>query len=193
MRRAASFRDTVPAMRSLVVVILAACGGSQVANVPPPSADQARAPTQAMPPPLSDSLDECRQHNLDVLNRYRAQAGNLEPLALDASLSAFAQRGSEQYARDQMPHAHMRENGRATFRGRYRHENQGPKAGTPIDTANLVASCKERVETLIDRFMEKGPGEGHHDAVMDPRHHLLGVGLHVHDSLLWITNDFLER
>ncbi|MFN0252902.1 MAG: hypothetical protein ACKV2T_38870 [Kofleriaceae bacterium] len=34
-------------MRAFALVVLAACGGSQVANVPPPSADQARAPTQA--------------------------------------------------------------------------------------------------------------------------------------------------
>ncbi len=176
-------------MKHLALVILAACGGSQVAHVPPPSAEG--GPTQAMPPPLHDALDACRQHTLEVLNGYRAQAG-VAPLVLDASLSAFAQEGSKQYARDRIPHAHMREQGRATFRGRYRHENQGPADGVPLDQTNLVESCKERITALTARFMEKGPGEGHHDAVLDPRHHLLGVGLHVEDNLLWITNDFVE-
>jgi hypothetical protein len=173
----------------VLVIMLSACGGSQVAHVPPPSADA--RPVAASLPPVSDQLDACRQHNLEVLNGYRAQAG-VSPLALDANLTAFAQAGSKQYARDQVPHAHMKENGRAMFRGRYRHENQGPKVGVPLDGANLVESCKERITVLTARFMEKGPGEGHHDAVVDPRHHLLGVGLYVENNLMWITNDFLE-
>jgi|GEM_PF-4119149 len=176
-------------MKRVVLVILAACGGSQVAHVPPPSADE-RPPAVSLPP-VSDQLDACRQHSLEVLNGYRAKAG-VAPLVLDANLTAFAQAGSQRYARDQEPHAHMREQGRTMFRGRYRHENQGPKAGVPLDGANLVESCKERITTLTEMFMDKGPGEGHHDAVLDPKHHLLGVGLHVQDNLMWITNDFLE-
>lgn len=175
--------------RITLAVALAACGGSRVAHVPPPSAEG--GPTEAMPAPIHDALDECRQHTLAVLNGYRAKA-NLAPLALDASLSAFAQRGSTRYARDRVPHAHMTEHGRATFRGRYRHENQGPAEGAPIDPQNLVASCKERVEALIGQLMEQGTGAGHHDAVLDPRHTTLGVGLHVEGDLVWITNDFLE-
>jgi uncharacterized protein YkwD len=175
--------------RVAIVFVLAACGGSQVAHVPPPSAEA--GPTQAMPAPLHDALDECRQHDLDVLNKYRAEA-KLAPLALDASLSAFAQDGSVQYARDHDPHAHMKSQGRATFRGRYRHENQGPKEGVPLDGANLVESCKQRISDLTERFMDQGAGEGHHDAVLDPRHHLLGVGLFVENNLMWITNDFVE-
>lgn len=176
-------------MRSLLL-FLVACGGSQVAHVPPPSAEA--GPTQAMPAPIHDALDECRHHTLEVLNKYRSEA-SVAPLVLDDSLSAFAQQGSAQYARDQDPHAHMKEQGRATFRGRYRHENQGPKEGVPLDGANLLESCKTRISDLTARFMEKGAGEGHHDAVLDPRHHLLGVGLHVQDNLVWITMDFLER
>ena len=174
---------------ALALLLASACGGSQVAHVPPPSADA--RPRSVSLPPVSDQLDACRQHNLEVLNGYRRDAGRA-PLVLDATLTAFAQRGSEQYARDRVPHAHMKQNGRPTFRGRYRHENQGPKVGVPLDGANLVESCKQRLTDLIARFMAWGPGEGHHDAVLDPRHHLLGVGLYVENDRLWITNDFME-
>lgn len=176
-------------MRVALALVLAACGGSQVARVPPPSADA--RPTAVSLPPVSDALDGCRQHSLEVLNGYRAQAG-VAPLVLDATLTSFAQDGSRRYARDRQPHAHMRDQGRAAFRGRYRHENQGPAEGVPLDQTRLVDSCKERITELVARFMERGAGEGHHDAVVDPRHHLLGVGLYVENNLLWITNDLME-
>lgn len=138
-----------------------------------------------VPAPDPDGLQACRDHNLARINEYRATAG-VPPLVADREMDAFALAASEQYSRDRKPHQYLKDHG-----GRGYAENQGFAAGSPIDPADVIGSCKRAVDVTLEVQMSEGPGGGHHDSIVTPKSTKLGSGLYIVGDRVWFTNDFL--
>jgi uncharacterized protein YkwD len=128
------------------------------------------------------------QHNLAKLNEYRA-ANNAPPLALSDQLNTFAATGSVQLAGGGPAHGHFQQaindhtlftSGFCTSAG----ENQAP--GWPINGGDEDAA----IDAVLQSMMDEGPGGGHHDNIVNPKFALLGVGLLVQGTGLYLTNDF---
>lgn len=157
------------------------------ANASTPPADPA-GPTGAGP----------QQHNLDVINGYRAAKG-IGPLVLDAKLDVFAQAGSEQLSEDHAPHAHFMtaaQNGSlqtAGFQGGAA-ENQGSPTGWNVMSSDPVANERMQIESIMQAMLAEGPGagdaHGHYTNLMNPGYHRMGVGLVTVSGHLFLTNDF---
>lgn len=154
----------------------------RVVEAPPPP------PRPADPYPADPRV----RHNVEQINKYRAQKG-LAPLLYDAKISAFARRGSERLARDHVPHAHFAENvqGAPGFGSRSA-ENQGDPHGVPAMDPDPVKSGKKQIDVMLKLMMDEGPGGGHHDNMMNPKFRRVGVGLVDVGGRLYMTNDFSD-
>jgi uncharacterized protein YkwD len=124
------------------------------------------------------------QHNLKRLNAYRARAG-VPPLQLDERLNAFALEGSRELMRNHIPHKHFSESNvwEHGFEGTAA-ENQGDPNGWFPGPVNEV------IDDILQSMMNEGPGGGHHDAIINPTHRRVGIGL-VKDAQgrLYLTNN----
>jgi uncharacterized protein YkwD len=180
---------TAPSFAAALLLVFASCGGGDgggTGNAGPPGPDPA-------PPP--GSLAALREHTLARLNEYRASV-NSAPLVLDDRLNDFAQEGSEQLARDHVPHMHFNE---AVLAGTLftsdgfedtAGENQGDPFGWPP-----AASVEEQIDEILEAMFEEGPGigplHGHYRNMVNPEFRRVGVGLHLDDAgRLYFTNDF---
>jgi uncharacterized protein YkwD len=130
--------------------------------------------------------DPAVQHNLDVLNMYRAQ-NNAPALVLSSALNQFATKGTQDLAAGGTAHAHFMaasadgsiwNSGFCGGAG----ENQAP--GWPLTPDENGA-----VDAILKAMMDEGPGGGHHDNIVNPAYRSVGVGL-VLQSGLFLTNDF---
>ncbi len=150
----------------------------------------------ASPPPARPADpypgDPLVRYNVERVNAYRAQKG-LPPLLYDATISAFALRGSQQYAKDHTPHAHFAANaqGAAGF-GSKAAENQGDPSGVPAMDADPTRSGQKQIDTMMKLMMDEGPGGGHYDNMMNPRFRRIGIGLFYAGGKLYLTNDFSD-
>jgi hypothetical protein len=146
------------------------------------------------PPRPADPFpdDPLVKYNADLLNSYRARAG-AAPLLYDATISAFALRGSKQLADDHTPHAHFAAhiNGAAGF-GSHSAENQGDPNGVPALSTDALASGKKQIQLLLKLMFDEGPGGGHHDNMLNLKYRRVGVGLYNDRGLLYLTNDFSD-
>ena len=137
----------------------------------------------------SGPLDAHVQHNLDVLNMYRAQAG-VGALVVDGQLSAFSTTASMQLESTGMAHGYFAAQGNALWQEGFcgsAAENQAP--GWP--TSNGVDAT---VDAILKAMMDEGPGGGHHDNIIAAQSTRVGVGLVVDSGgALWFTNDFSGR
>ncbi|HZS41859.1 MAG TPA: CAP domain-containing protein [Polyangia bacterium] len=158
-------------------IALAGCGNSPGAQ---PGADG------GMP-----SGDQFVQHNLDVLNQYRAQQSPpAAALALDDQLSSFALTGSQQLMATNVPHQHFKTasasgaiwtSGFCNTAG----ENQAPGWPASSDSVELGS-----IDDVLAQMMAEGPGGGHHDNIVSTDFARVGIALVVQNGQLWLTNDF---
>ncbi len=144
-------------------------------------------------PPIAPKAAGAEAYNLARVNAYRAQAG-LAPLALDAGLSAFARRGSEQLMQDHVPHGHFRNANvfKQGFSGGAS-ENQGSPTGWPRAANDARVNTERQIDQILASMMSEGKGGGHFDNMMNPKAKRIGIGL-VDDGTgkLYLTNDFSE-
>lgn len=127
-------------------------------------------------------LDSVREHCLAKINEYRQQAG-APAMVLDDKLNAFAQAASTQLSQDHSPHAYFIANAGKCSCG-VMAENQGSPSGWPAGDANT------QVDQILAAMMKEGPGGGHHDNIVNPKHKRLGVGAVGPGAKLFFTNDF---
>jgi len=131
------------------------------------------------------------QHNLDVLNMYRAQQSPpAAPLALDAQLSSFAADGSQQLHDTNVPHQHFKaaSSSGAIWTSGFCHdagENQAPGWPASSDAVELKS-----IDDVLAAMMAEGPGGGHHDNIVAADFSRVGIALLVQNGQLWLTNDF---
>jgi uncharacterized protein YkwD len=144
--------------------------------------------------------DMFRQHNLDVVNMYRAM-GNEPPLALDAQLSAFALAGSQELSMDHVPHQHfvnasnagtLWSNGFRTQAG----ENQGDPNGWRVLSSDPTSNEMSQIDQIQQSMYAEGPGtgqaHGHYNNIMNGQFARIGVGLLEVAGKLYLTNDFSD-
>jgi uncharacterized protein YkwD len=137
------------------------------------------------------SGDALVQHNLDVLNQYRALETPPAPaLALDAQLSSFALAGSQQLLASNVPHEHFKSasSSGAIWASGFCHdagENQAP--GWPASSDALE---QKSIDDVLAQMMAEGPGGGHHDNIVGTQFTRVGIALLVDNGQLWLTNDF---
>ncbi|MCU1282408.1 MAG: hypothetical protein JWM53_5954 [bacterium] len=136
----------------------------------------------------SGPLDAHVQHNLDMLNMYRAQAG-VGALVVDDQLSAFSTTASMQLEATGQAHGYFvaQGNSGAIWQQGFcssAAENQAP--GWPVN-GNLDGT----VDAILKAMMDEGPGGGHHDNILAATSTRVGVALVVDaQQQLWFTNDF---
>jgi uncharacterized protein YkwD len=153
-------------------------------------AGEAPSPPPRPADPVPD--DPLVRHNLDTLNAYRARAG-VAPLLYDARISAFALDGSRALAQTHAPHGHFAEHARgAPGFGARAAENQGDPNGVPALAPDPVASGKRQIDVMLKMMFDEGPGGGHHDNMLEPRHRRVGIGLFYAGGRLYMTNDFSD-
>ncbi|HEX4446986.1 MAG TPA: CAP domain-containing protein [Polyangiaceae bacterium] len=154
----------------------------------------------------SSAFDQFQQHNLDVVNMYRAMVGSA-PLTLDAKLNAFALAGSQELTQDHMPHQHFMTvaatmNGSGLFTGGYGFnmnagENQGdPDGWTVLVKNDAVANELAQIDAIQLAMWNEGPGtgeaHGHYENIINVKFKRMGAGLVEVANMLYLTNDFSD-
>jgi len=136
-------------------------------------------------------LDAHVQHNLDVLNMYRAQAG-VGPLVVDDQLSMFSTTASNMLEATGQAHAYFMQQGQSGALWSQGFctsaaENQAP--AWPL--SSFGGSLDATVDAILKAMMDEGPGGGHHDNILAASSVRVGVGLVIDaQQQLWFTNDF---
>lgn len=88
---------------------------------------------------------------------------------------------SEQLARDHRAHGHFDvEGARCGACG----ENQGDPRGWRAEPVS------KQIDEILGGMMAEGPGGGHHDNMLNPRWHRLGVGVVNPGQTMYFTTDF---
>ena len=148
-------------------------------------------------PPPTSGFDQFQQHNLDVINMYRAMQ-RLAPLVLDGQLSAFALAGSQELSMDHLPHQHFMNAGAngtlwsSGFAGSAG-ENQGDPNGWPQASSDPTQNELTQIDQIQAAMFGEGPSGGHYQNIMNPQFTRLGVGLlEVSGGVLYLTNDFSQ-
>ncbi len=151
-------------------------------------------------------FDQFQQHNLDVVNMYRAML-SAAPLTLDAQLNAFALAGAQELSQDHMPHQHfitvsMTDNGQGLFTGGYGFktqagENQGdPNGWTVLSQTDPVMNELQQIDAIQLAMFNEGPGtgeaHGHYENIVNTNFKRLGVGLLEVNNKLYLCNDFSD-
>jgi uncharacterized protein YkwD len=126
------------------------------------------------------TLEEARSHALTYVNGLRSLNG-VSLLERDDALTAFAQEGSEQLARDHRGHGHFVD--RAADCPRCGENQSGTKGWRP-------GPVGRQVDEIIQLMMAEGPGGGHHDIMLNPRFSRLGVGIVNPGGEMYLTMDF---
>jgi cysteine-rich secretory family protein len=139
-------------------------------------------------PPMPGTADAYQQHNLDVLNMYRAQAG-VGPLVIDDKLNAFSTTAAMELEATGQPHGYFmaQSASRALWNEGFctsAAENQAP--GWPTN-GNEDAT----IDAILKAMMDEGPGGGHHDNILAASSTRVGIGLVIDGKgQLWFSNDF---
>ncbi len=132
------------------------------------------------------SADAHQQHNLDTLNRYRAQAG-VAALVIDDRLNAFSTTAAMQLEATGQPHGYFMQQGSAIWQAGFcasAAENQAP--GWPVN-----GDEDGTIDAILQAMMNEGPGGGHHDNILAASSTRVGIGLVVDaQGRLWLSNDF---
>jgi uncharacterized protein YkwD len=141
-------------------------------------------------------FDPFQQHNLDVINMYRATL-NLPPYTLDTQLSDFAAAGSQELSQDHMPHAHFMNAGNSLWSSGFNTsagENQGDPNGWPQASSDPTTNETTQIDQIQKAMFDEGPGtgsaHGHYENMMSTTFTRVGVGLLEVGGQLYLTNDF---
>jgi hypothetical protein len=125
------------------------------------------------------TLDEARDHALAIINIVRSADG-LPPLNLDFALTAFAQSGAKQLARDHRPHGNIADRP-TTCPGC--DEVQSDPAGFP------AGPVEQQIDGILDAMMREGPGGANHDVLVGRAWHRLGIGIVNPEGPMYLTID----
>jgi uncharacterized protein YkwD len=138
-------------------------------------------PAPAEPGGTDDmTLGEGRSHVLTYVNAMRSLNG-VGLLDRDDTLTAFAQEGSEQLARDHRGHGHFVDRGAdCPACGENQSDPRGWRTG-PLG---------RQLDEILGQMMAEGPGGGHHDTLLSPRWTRLGVGIANPGGETYLTIDF---
>jgi uncharacterized protein YkwD len=131
---------------------------------------------------LGADLANLRSYTLHFINGLREMNGRA-PLFLNSELNAFAQEGSIELSINHRPHHHFEESALGCGCGAIA-ENQGAPQGWapgPVET---------QIAEILGGMLSEGPGGGHHDAMLSPEWHKLGVGILNPGGRMYFTNDF---
>jgi uncharacterized protein YkwD len=148
------------------------------------------APPPATAPATTPATTSDAQHNLQMVNQYRA-SGGLPPLVLDPTLSSFALAGSQELTQDHSPHAHFIRAGQSGslwtsgFTG-----TAGENQSSPDGWAIGAGGNQPQIDGMLAMMMAEGPSGGHYKNIMGSQFTRLGVGLVVSGGNLYLTNDF---
>jgi uncharacterized protein YkwD len=164
----------------LALVTLAACGGDDPGTTKGGSSSSSSS--SGGPSGGDPVLDDARAYTLQKINGYRKQAG-AQPLALDDALDAFAQAASTALSMSHQPHQYFVDHA-PTCGCNVTAENQGDPNGIP------PANVHTQIDEILSLMMSGGPGEGHHDNIVDPNSKRLGVGVVDPGQRMYFTNDF---
>lgn len=137
--------------------------------------------TSATTVPFPDAPDAL-QYNLKRLNDYRRETG-LSEFVLDKALSNFATDGNKDAAATQVAHGHFKQ---AVHDAPAFCNSVGENQSFHRPTEDLHAS----IDGMLASMMAEGPGGGHHDNILNPDFHRVGLAVDVIDGELYITNDF---
>jgi hypothetical protein len=166
-------------------------GGHDAAS--PPPANDASVPPQ-------NGFDQFQNHNLDVINMYRATL-SVAPLVLDQQLCSFALAGSQELSMDHLPHQHFinASNDGSLWNDGFNMsaaENQGDPNGWPQLASDPTQNELDQIDGIQKAMFDEGPGageaHGHYTNMMNPDYHRLGVGLLEVGGQLYLTNDFSQ-
>jgi uncharacterized protein YkwD len=172
------------------VVCLAACGTSASNGSDAGSISSA---TDA-------AIVDFQQHNLDVINQYRASQG-IAALALDPTLNSFAQAGTSELVSDHTPHHHFQDASAAgtLFQDGFKStaaENQGDPNGWRVMSNDPAENERLQIDDIQQTMFAEGPGtdaaHGHYENIMNAKFRRLGVGLLMVENKLYLTNDFSD-
>jgi hypothetical protein len=125
------------------------------------------------------TLDEARDHTLAIINIVRS-GSHLPPLNLDFALTAFAQDGAKQLARDHRPHAHIA--GKPQLCPGC-NEVQSDPGGFP------AGAVEQQIDGILDGMISEGPGGPNHDVLVGDEWHRLGIGIVNPEGPLYLTID----
>jgi uncharacterized protein YkwD len=125
--------------------------------------------------------DEARDYVLGYVNGVRklnAQA----PVVRDETVDAFAQAGSEALAQDHKAGQHMADHGKElrVLSAELQGSPEGSGAG----------ALQDQIAEMLLRWMGEGPGGMHHDVLLRPEWHKLGVGIVSRGGRMYFTVDF---
>lgn len=130
------------------------------------------------------------QHNLEMLNMYRAQNG-AGALVLDDELSTFSIDAAMAFESSGTAHGYFNaesssgaiwKDGFCSDAG----ENQAPGSDW-----NIGSDEDGAIDTILKEMMDEAPNGGHYKNIVNPKFTRLGVGLVVTSSGgLWFSNDF---
>lgn len=143
-------------------------------------------------------FDQFQQHNLDVINKYRATL-NVAPLVLDKQLCTFAYAGSVELSQDHLPHQHFIDAGNnntlwTSGFNTQAGENQGDPNGWYVMSSNPTTNELDQIDDIQKQMFNEGPGtgeaHGHYMNMMNAQFTRVGVGLLEVNGSLYLTNDF---
>jgi hypothetical protein len=135
--------------------------------------DGARQPGAEM------TFDEARDRVLAMINVVRA-ANHSAPLGMDSALTAFAQDGAEQLARDHRAHGHIADQVASC-----------PGCGEVQSSADGFppAAATQQIDGILQAMVREGPGGTNYEALVDPRWHWLGIGIVNDEGPMYLTVD----
>jgi uncharacterized protein YkwD len=163
-----------------------------------PSMPDTSTGTGTMPPPAG--FDQFQEHNLEVVNMYRATL-NIAPLVLDKTLSTFALAGSTELSMDHTPHQHFitASNNNSIWMDGFNMnagENQGDPNGWTVLATDPTTNELDQIDQIQKQMFDEGPGageaHGHYTNMMDATFTKIGVGLLEVSNSLYLTNDFSD-
>jgi uncharacterized protein YkwD len=129
------------------------------------------------------SLDEAHEYVLGYVNGIR-KLNHLPPVVRDPGLDAFALAASEELAQDHRPNQHMIAHAR-DLAGASTELQGSPEGIAPGPLEDQLG------DTLV-RWINEGGGGVHHDAVLHPAWHILGVGIVSLDGRTYFTVDLMR-
>jgi hypothetical protein len=71
-------------------------------------------------------------------------------------------------------------------------QHRSLRAAQPRRAQRLPRDENGTIGAILKQMMDGGPGGGHHDNIVNPQFRLLGAGLLVQGSGLYLTNDFSD-
>ncbi len=139
----------------------------------------------ARPPDVPEhemSLDEAHDYVLGYVNGIR-KLNHVALVVREPGLDVFALAGSEELAQDHRQNQHMMDHA-GDLAGKSTELQGSPEGISP-------GPLEDQLGATLVGWVGEGPGGMHHDALLRPLWHKLGVGVVTRDGRTYFTVDFL--